>query len=190
MDKEFVDDNNCEDEEDVDYTPESDPEEDVSDKEEDFDEDLKIEKLKNTSEENEEEKKVDSGSEDDDEIYNQLLNAGNTKCKVTTKISENTTESKNKSTKEDSIPTNKRSAKSSGLLDIAESMKKRKTTSISQCTESWKKYVTSTGISEELASFNKGKGGFLARQDFLAKTDLRQFEKEKDARNALRKTKQ
>ncbi|CEF67681.1 Craniofacial development protein 1 [Strongyloides ratti] len=186
MNKELLDDNNYDDEEDVDYTPESENEEDIIDKEVNL-EVLEIKTFENKSENNDEEKK--SEDEDDEEVYKQLLEAGNIKCQVTTDFTKSSTASKIINTKINSIPI-KRSAKSSGLLDIADSTKKKKTTSLSQCTESWKKYVTSKGIAEELVSFNKGKNGFLARQDFLAKTDLRQFEKEKEARNALRKSKQ
>uniref|UniRef100_A0A0K0EK18 Craniofacial development protein 1 n=1 Tax=Strongyloides stercoralis TaxID=6248 RepID=A0A0K0EK18_STRER len=191
MDKGMHNDNHYDDEEDVDYTPESDNEEDVPEKEEDEEikEVLEIKTIENKNENNEEEKKCESEEEDDDEMYKQLLEAGDIKCQVTTKFNKNSTTPKSTNTKINSAPT-KRSAKSSGLLDIADSTKKKKASSLSQCTESWKKYVTNKGIAEELVSFNKGKNGFLARQDFLAKTDLKQFEKEKEARNALRKSKQ
>uniref|UniRef100_A0A0N4ZTY9 Craniofacial development protein 1 n=1 Tax=Parastrongyloides trichosuri TaxID=131310 RepID=A0A0N4ZTY9_PARTI len=191
MDKELQNDDNFSDEEDFDYVPDSDNEkdDDVSD-EEDMEKILEIkDSIDNEIKKDSDNKSDIESEEDDDEIYKQLLEAGNKKCEVRTKSIENNLPTTDTITHVNSAPL-KRSAKSSGLLDIAESTKKKKISSLSKCAESWKKYVTTKGISDELATFNKGKGGFLARQDFLAKTDLKQFEKEREARNALRKSKQ
>ena len=46
----------------------------------------------------------------------------------------------------------------------------------------WEKFKTDEGISEELQIHNRGKEGFIERKQFLERTDLRQFEIEKDLR--------
>jgi len=50
----------------------------------------------------------------------------------------------------------------------------------------WNSYKSQQGIEEELQTFNKGKDGFLERQDFLERTDVRQFEMEKSLRQSRR----
>ncbi|KAL1465207.1 hypothetical protein WDU94_004795 [Cyamophila willieti] len=52
----------------------------------------------------------------------------------------------------------------------------------------WNQYKQSEGLEEKLSTFNKGKDGYLEKQDFLQRADLRQFEQEKELRNATRKT--
>uniref|UniRef100_U5EN00 Craniofacial development protein 1 n=1 Tax=Corethrella appendiculata TaxID=1370023 RepID=U5EN00_9DIPT len=51
----------------------------------------------------------------------------------------------------------------------------------------WNKFKTNEGISEEIQTHNKGKAGYLDKQDFLQRTDLRQFEIEKEFRQSKRK---
>ena len=46
----------------------------------------------------------------------------------------------------------------------------------------WHSFVAKEGIREELTTFNRGREGFVARQDFLTRVDLRQFEHEREAR--------
>uniref|UniRef100_A0AC35TZ76 BCNT-C domain-containing protein n=1 Tax=Rhabditophanes sp. KR3021 TaxID=114890 RepID=A0AC35TZ76_9BILA len=78
--------------------------------------------------------------------------------------------------------------KSGGLSSVASMLaKKRKKSSLAESAESWSKFKDNTGISSELSTFNRGKGGYLQKQDFLARTDLKQFEKEREARGAARK---
>lgn len=50
----------------------------------------------------------------------------------------------------------------------------------------WKSFKHSEGIDEQLQTHNKGKDGYLERQDFLQRTDVRQFEIEKDLRQSKR----
>lgn len=52
----------------------------------------------------------------------------------------------------------------------------------------WNQFKQAEGLEEHLSTFNKGKDGYLEKQDFLQRTDLRQFEQEKELRNATRKT--
>lgn len=51
----------------------------------------------------------------------------------------------------------------------------------------WKSFKNREGIDEELQTHNRGKDGYLERQDFLQRTDLRQFELEKSQRQTTRR---
>jgi len=51
----------------------------------------------------------------------------------------------------------------------------------------WQDFKQKEGIEEDLKTFNQGKHGFLERKSFLERTDLKQFEIEKNLR-AGRKT--
>lgn len=50
----------------------------------------------------------------------------------------------------------------------------------------WNQFKHAEGIQEELQTFNRGKDGYLERQAFLQRSDLRQFEIEKSMRSANR----
>ena len=50
----------------------------------------------------------------------------------------------------------------------------------------WKNFKEKEGISEELATFNKGKGGFLEKQKFLQQSDYKQYEAERNIRMGKR----
>eukprot|EP00088_Acartia_fossae_P028120 TRINITY_DN2890_c0_g1_i5.p1 TRINITY_DN2890_c0_g1~~TRINITY_DN2890_c0_g1_i5.p1 ORF type:complete len:351 (-),score=134.69 TRINITY_DN2890_c0_g1_i5:283-1335(-) len=52
----------------------------------------------------------------------------------------------------------------------------------------WNQFVQEEGIKEDLASFNRGKDGFVERQMFLERADHRQFEIEKSIREKNRKS--
>jgi len=52
----------------------------------------------------------------------------------------------------------------------------------------WNAFVAEEGIKEELSSFNRGKDGYVEKQMFLERADLRQFEKEKEIRDKNRKS--
>lgn len=60
-----------------------------------------------------------------------------------------------------------------------------KTTKISTLEKSkldWNNFKKNEGIDEDLQTYNKGKDGFLERKDFLQRTDVRQFEIERQLR--------
>ena len=44
------------------------------------------------------------------------------------------------------------------------------------------------GIKEDLSTFNKGKDGYVEKQSFLERADLRRFEMEKETREKTRKS--
>ena len=52
----------------------------------------------------------------------------------------------------------------------------------------WNKFVNEEGIKEELVTHNRGKDGYVEKQQFLERADVRRFEIEKSAREKSRKT--
>lgn len=60
--------------------------------------------------------------------------------------------------------------------------KKSKISTLEKSKLDWQNFKQNEGISEEIETFNKGKDGYLERQDFLQRTDLRRFEIEKQLR--------
>ncbi|CAD7015345.1 unnamed protein product [Ceratitis capitata] len=74
-----------------------------------------------------------------------------------------------------------------GLGSILNQIGKKKKISVLEKSQlDWKSFKQNEGIEEELQTFNKGKDGYLERQDFLQRTDLRQFEIEKNLRQTRR----
>lgn len=75
-----------------------------------------------------------------------------------------------------------------GLSSILGQLDKKKKISVLEKSKiDWDSFKSSEGIDEDLQTFNKGKDGYLQKQDFLERTDLRQFEIEKSLRAARRK---
>jgi len=76
-----------------------------------------------------------------------------------------------------------------GLAGIVGSIgKKAKLGCLDKSKLDWNSFVKETGIKEELQTFNKGKDGYVEKQMFLERTDLRQFEMEKAVRDKNRKS--
>jgi len=76
-----------------------------------------------------------------------------------------------------------------GLAGVVGSIgKKAKLGCLDKSKLDWNSYVEETGIKEELQTFNKGKDGYVEKQMFLERTDLRQFEMEKAVRDKNRKS--
>ncbi|KAG5679458.1 hypothetical protein PVAND_009023 [Polypedilum vanderplanki] len=83
----------------------------------------------------------------------------------------------------------KRPAKS-GLTSVLNQLGKKSKLSVLEKTKlDWDGFKSKEGISEELKTHNRGRDGFLERRDFLERTDLRQFEIEKNMRSASRRNK-
>uniref|UniRef100_A0A336MLT7 Craniofacial development protein 1 n=1 Tax=Culicoides sonorensis TaxID=179676 RepID=A0A336MLT7_CULSO len=82
-------------------------------------------------------------------------------------------------------------SRSGGGLSSALSQlgKKGKMSVLEKTKHDWINYKKDEGIEEELQTFNKGKDGYLERQDFLQRTDLRQFERERDLRQLTKRSK-
>lgn len=65
--------------------------------------------------------------------------------------------------------------------------KKNKLSVLEKTALDWTGFKRTEGIDEELQTHNKGRDGYLERQDFLQRTDLRQFEIEKSMRQTNRR---
>lgn len=64
--------------------------------------------------------------------------------------------------------------------------KKTKISTLEKSKLDWNSFKRQQGIDEEIQTHNKGKDGYLERQDFLQRTDLRQFQQEKNLRLSKR----
>lgn len=87
------------------------------------------------------------------------------------------------------LPFNRsRASGGSGLSSVLGQIgKKNKLSILEKSKLDWGGFKQTEGIDEELQTFNKGRDGYLERQDFLQRTDVRQFEIEKNLRAANRK---
>ncbi|CAG9858220.1 unnamed protein product [Phyllotreta striolata] len=85
---------------------------------------------------------------------------------------------------------NRRKRSSTGLSGIGNVLsqltKKSKISTLEKTKLDWDRYKKDNDIAEELETHNKGKDGFLERQDFLERTDLRRFEIERSVREVER----
>ncbi|XP_023327574.1 craniofacial development protein 1 [Eurytemora carolleeae] len=76
-----------------------------------------------------------------------------------------------------------------GLASVVGSIgKKVKMGCLDKSKLDWNQFVTEEGIKEDLASHNRGKDGYVDKQMFLERADLRQFEIEKAIREKNRKS--
>lgn len=75
-----------------------------------------------------------------------------------------------------------------GLSTVVGSIlnKKNKMSVLEKSKLDWNGFKRQEGIEEELATFNRGKGGYLEKQAFLERADLRQFDLEKAMREKRR----
>lgn len=64
--------------------------------------------------------------------------------------------------------------------------KKNKISTLEKTKLDWDRFKNREGIAEDLNTFNRGKDGYLERQDFLERTDVRQFEIERSIRQTTR----
>ncbi|XP_077982712.1 craniofacial development protein 1-like [Glandiceps talaboti] len=67
--------------------------------------------------------------------------------------------------------------------------KKPKMSTLQKSHLDWKSFKEDEGIEEELTQHNKGKEGYLEKQAFLERTDVRQYEMEKTVRLGVNKGK-
>jgi len=66
--------------------------------------------------------------------------------------------------------------------------KKAKISTLEKSKLDWDNFKKQENIEEEINTHNRGKDGYLERQDFLQRTDLRQFEIEKQLRSTSRRS--
>ncbi|XP_058810177.1 craniofacial development protein 1 [Phymastichus coffea] len=72
-----------------------------------------------------------------------------------------------------------------GLLNILSKIsKKSKVSTLEKSKQDWNEFKEEHNLNEEITNFNRGKNGYLERQDFLQRTDSRQFEIEKILRTS------
>lgn len=90
-----------------------------------------------------------------------------------------------------SQPANPR-ARLSNPCDLLKNLKsvdksnQKKPTILEQAAQDWKKCKAEENLEEELKQATKSKTGYLEKQNFLERSDLRQFEKEREIRDRTR----
>lgn len=83
-------------------------------------------------------------------------------------------------------------ARKSNPCDLLKSLKsvdlknQKKPTILEQAAQDWNKCKVEEKLEDELKQATKSKGGYLDRQSFLQRSDLRQFEKEREIRDRTR----
>lgn len=76
-----------------------------------------------------------------------------------------------------------------GLSSVLGQISKKNKLSVLEKTQlDWNKFKRDEGIEEDLQTHNRGKEGYLEKQDFLQRADLRQFELEKAMRSKSRRS--
>jgi len=114
--------------------------------------------------------------------------------KVTKEVDANSKEAKkfldsNSSTEEPPSVDEGSKRKVGGLASVVGSIgKKAKMGCLDKSKLDWNQFVQDEGIKEDLTTFNKGKEGYVEKQMFLERADVRQFEIEKAAREQTRKS--
>ncbi|XP_055331824.1 craniofacial development protein 1-like [Paramacrobiotus metropolitanus] len=61
---------------------------------------------------------------------------------------------------------------------------KKKMSTLDKSQLDWKKYKNDHGLDEDLAQFNKGKGGYLDRKEFLERANLREYEYDQNVKSS------
>lgn len=77
-----------------------------------------------------------------------------------------------------------------GLSSLVAGLNKKKGSStLLQSKQDWDSYKSEEGISEELSEHNRSKDSYVERQAFLMRSDLREFDREKEIRDKIRSRK-
>lgn len=71
-------------------------------------------------------------------------------------------------------------------LKSVDKKNQKKPTILEQASQDWKKCKAQENIEDELKQATKSKTGYIERQRFLERSDLRQFEKEREIREKVR----
>nr|XP_023026671.1 craniofacial development protein 1 [Leptinotarsa decemlineata] len=91
---------------------------------------------------------------------------------------------------DNSLPKSNRGKRNGGLSGISNVLsqlsKKPKISTLEKTKLDWDNFKKEENIEEELQTHNRGKDGYLERQDFLQRADLRRFEIEKNVRSIER----
>ncbi|XP_050292696.1 craniofacial development protein 1 [Anthonomus grandis grandis] len=87
----------------------------------------------------------------------------------------------------DTKPIARKSGGLGGIGNVLSQLgKKQKISTLEKTKLDWDRFKKEENLEEELQTHNKGKDGYLERQDFLERADLRRFEIEKEIRNVER----
>lgn len=73
-------------------------------------------------------------------------------------------------------------------LKSVDKKQQKKPTILEQAAQDWTKCKVEEKLEEELQQATKSKSGYLERQNFLLRSDQRQFEKEREIRAKIRST--
>ncbi|ERL95174.1 craniofacial development protein 1 [Dendroctonus ponderosae] len=117
----------------------------------------------------------------------QIFEFAGEEVKVEKEVNVNSAEARllAKETSQSTAP--KRGAGLSGIGNVLSQLaKKQKISTLEKTKLDWDRFKKEQNIDEELQTHNKGKDGYLERQDFLERADLRRFEIEREIRNVER----
>ena len=73
-----------------------------------------------------------------------------------------------------------------GVSNLLAKLGQKKESTLAKSRHDWDEFKRREGIEEELTEHTKSKGSFIEKQEFLQRTDQRQFEKEKSVRDKIR----
>ncbi|XP_037043857.1 craniofacial development protein 1 [Bradysia coprophila] len=130
-------------------------------------------------------------------LVTQIFDFAGEKVEITKEIEETTTSTTNeKADGKSSGPSNgagrrpptgglKRAGGGIGSV-LGHLTKKNKISVLDKSKHDWDSFKRNEGIDEQLQTHNRGRDGYLDRQDFLDRTDVRQFEIEKSIRLSKR----
>ena len=121
-----------------------------------------------------------------EEVAEEVANTSKAEA-IEDKSNDKTTEISTTTTKEVPIKGVKRTG---GLGSVLSQLKKPKIGTLQKSAIDWTHFKQKEGIAEELDLHNRSKDTFIERQAFLQRTDLRQFEREKQIREKNRSQRQ
>lgn len=97
-------------------------------------------------------------------------------------------EIESKERRKDNTKARKPSQKRTGLGGVLTLLaKKPKMSVLDKSNLDWSNFKAENNLQEELETYNRGKNGYLERLEFLSRSDYKEFEKEREVRNSLRK---
>lgn len=76
--------------------------------------------------------------------------------------------------------------KATGVSNLLAKLGKKKESTLARTKSDWDQFKKQEGIEEELTEHTRSKGSYVDKQEFLQRTDLRQFEQEKSVRDKVR----
>lgn len=129
-------------------------------------------------------------------LVTQIFDFAGEKVEITKEIEETTTSKTNDKTDDKSSGSSNgrrpplggfKRASGGGIGSVLGQLsKKSKISVLDKSKHDWDSFKRNEGIDEQLQTHNRGRDGYLERQDFLDRTDVRQFEIEKSIRLSKR----